>query len=543
MELGERRIRSLRLSGPDDTQLLQARYRLEEAFRTASFPGLPLNRQLLVRRLDLGTLYTNQPPIVLAGKITELVRGLAAQAVHIDSLSNSGANVVWFNDLLDVYGVLLQRLLDGDNTSEWYWRTLFPNRTLKLDSATIEMIFTQAVNTSVKRLAPSLLLQEIISAGRINHLFSHLTSDLVERLCHAQGLSPYRTLHSVSEKREVSAELAQTIATPNMSLIWRYAIRQAQERWGEQDIRTIWVACNGLFIHRPAWLDRQDVIQRVDACIWLQSWGSVRRKPESKDVDAEHRIPVKNEEKKRTAQTLSQNLNWKEGITEPELSQNIAANQLNGGLNPTKPPFRRGKPTIEHAGILTGRVQTSEYAGVAYLVPLLHRLSFADLLAKNEQLVELDFPRQLIWALIQRLEIARSDPLFILLNGFEPADNVEMKGVILPHDWYQLTTKSGRPLNGCAKNCRLDIRLFDLVTLVQFLTTLYLRRFCGLSLRGLITRPGGVLLTGTHWDVFFHIEQVDLRLRRVALDCDPGWVSWLGRVVQFHFDAKREWHV
>jgi hypothetical protein len=36
----------------------------------------------------------------------------------------------------------------------------------------------------------------------------------------------------------------------------------------------------------------------------------------------------------------------------------------------------------------------------------------------------------------------------------------------------------------------------------------------------------------THVDVCFDLSQIDLRLRRLALDVDPGWVPWLGRVMQ-----------
>jgi hypothetical protein len=30
-------------------------------------------------------------------------------------------------------------------------------------------------------------------------------------------------------------------------------------------------------------------------------------------------------------------------------------------------------------------------------------------------------------------------------------------------------------------------------------------------------------------------SQVDMTVRRAGLDLDPGWVPWLGRVVQFHY--------
>jgi hypothetical protein len=43
----------------------------------------------------------------------------------------------------------------------------------------------------------------------------------------------------------------------------------------------------------------------------------------------------------------------------------------------------------------------------------------------------------------------------------------------------------------------------------------------------------------THIDVDFRLSQADVRIRRVALDVDPGWVPWLGRVVQFSYLDRR----
>ena len=64
----------------------------------------------------------------------------------------------------------------------------------------------------------------------------------------------------------------------------------------------------------------------------------------------------------------------------------------------------------------------------------------------------------------------------------------------------------------------------------------YLRRHAKMSLRSLVRRRARVILTATHWDVMFPLADIDLRVRRLALDTDPGWVPWLGRVVQLHFD-------
>jgi hypothetical protein len=64
------------------------------------------------------------------------------------------------------------------------------------------------------------------------------------------------------------------------------------------------------------------------------------------------------------------------------------------------------------------------------------------------------------------------------------------------------------------------------------------RRLSGLSLRQLIARPALVTLSATHVDLFFRPGDADIRLRRAALDVDPGWVPWLGRVIAFHFNRE-----
>ncbi len=63
----------------------------------------------------------------------------------------------------------------------------------------------------------------------------------------------------------------------------------------------------------------------------------------------------------------------------------------------------------------------------------------------------------------------------------------------------------------------------------------WLRRNAQLGLADLVLRPGRITATRTHIDIFFNLAQADICVRRVGLDIDPGWVSWLGRVVSFHY--------
>ncbi len=56
-----------------------------------------------------------------------------------------------------------------------------------------------------------------------------------------------------------------------------------------------------------------------------------------------------------------------------------------------------------------------------------------------------------------------------------------------------------------------------------------------MGLQGLVCRPGRLLATPTHLEVFFAHHQIDVRIRRAGADLDPGWLPWLGRVVRFHY--------
>lgn len=63
---------------------------------------------------------------------------------------------------------------------------------------------------------------------------------------------------------------------------------------------------------------------------------------------------------------------------------------------------------------------------------------------------------------------------------------------------------------------------------------------CG-PLGGLLWRRAGIALTPTHLDLVFRLDQVNLAVRRAALDADPGWVPWFGRIVSLHFEPGDPW--
>jgi hypothetical protein len=71
---------------------------------------------------------------------------------------------------------------------------------------------------------------------------------------------------------------------------------------------------------------------------------------------------------------------------------------------------------------------------------------------------------------------------------------------------------------------------------------LRVRRWCWrnarLTMREVVIRPGYVSLTRTDLDITMYLDLADVRIRRVGLDLDPGWLPWFGRVVRFHYRSR-----
>jgi hypothetical protein len=64
-----------------------------------------------------------------------------------------------------------------------------------------------------------------------------------------------------------------------------------------------------------------------------------------------------------------------------------------------------------------------------------------------------------------------------------------------------------------------------------------LRAASGPGLHALLHRPARMIVTPTHLDLIFDLARTDVAVRRAALDADPGWVPWFGRIVTFYYEA------
>jgi hypothetical protein len=142
--------------------------------------------------------------------------------------------------------------------------------------------------------------------------------------------------------------------------------------------------------------------------------------------------------------------------------------------------------------------------GLLFLLPVLERLGFPTLLEQHPELLEARLPERVLASIARRLGASPEDAMLAVLEG------------------------------GDSPGAREDADVRHLLLGWRVACRGWCRR-AGLGLRELVCRPGRLLATPTHLDALFDMEHLDIRVRRLGLDVDPGWVPWLGRVVRFHY--------
>jgi hypothetical protein len=169
-------------------------------------------------------------------------------------------------------------------------------------------------------------------------------------------------------------------------------------------------------------------------------------------------------------------------------------------------------------------------AGLYFLLHVLRRLGIAGAVEECPALAEASIAAHVLRNIAARLGVVEDDPILLGLG----LSDAEFEA---PKDLLAAMPRAAWP-------CNLhwnEARNFTSRTLLR-VWTLGVRRWCwreaGLTAREIVERRGMVWMTRTDLDVTLALEDADVRIRRMGLDIDPGWVPWLGvtgRVVRFHY--------
>ena len=491
-----RQIRHLRLVAGSETAARAAVTRLEDALRCASLPDTGA-RLLLVRRLALGDLGRHASSQTIARVIEARFADRAVRWTRGESITGGDdlarAEQVVFLSAWHAKVALTHRLLRGASCTGWYWPLAVPEFRVDLAAGDNIRSIMQAIAQSGEAAValPAWAVQVVLQAGG-PALAAMVPARLGEQLLRAAGLAvppladpaahssadrtePLPVPHWLRQLLQIGGQPLPTTAGATNQPAFDWAGRYRSERQGHGDAS-----------------DTTATTRDTDADADSGA-GPPARPPQEKSVAASGRPAL--------PQSVTR---WVE--VDPQTSRTgLPVSALQPfKRSPTGPVITALPPAtsaVVHPSAPLFDTMPTACAGLLFLLPVMARLGLPAW-AEGTALDARRSTRGVLAAVLERLRVPRDDAVWAVV--------VDTDGTVPSNDAVRTTRWIAALRRWLHQNAQLD-----LATLVQ--------------------RGGWIALTPLHIDVFFRLADADLRVRRLGLDVDPGWLPWLGRVVTYHY--------
>lgn len=512
---------TLRMGAADEATAL--RLALEDALATADFGDC--GRLVLVRCLRLHHLPRHAGPVLVARALEAAWRTLATHALPHDHPQAAQAQAVFFASRFEARLAWLHQVAQDRPTEAWFWRAALPELVPGLPpQAQIHDVVVLLLQEAPEPARQELLGwrdQELIALARsmqpatLDAWQTLLVAEPAGKLLSATGQAP--NIHAAP--RAAAALLATALRLGQVSPV------SPPAAW----LAALWLA--------PA-LGRPPAPADVQQVLAIQVSPSTEREGQSGATHSTRFCAAA----PRPAVPWTASAPPTTGAAAAALAALQGAPDVSSSDTParvtappsTTPPTdhvpeqRASVPPTQPPHPVTGRAcptgaisalpwladaQPSAHAGLLLLLNLLRALRFDTWLRTQPVALQLPFVEALLTDALDHSGAPAHDPQRDWLIR-TPTDN--------------LTLPSGR-FDGGRWSLPAALRLW------QVRLRRALRQHAGLDLAEVVRRTGWVSATATHLDVLYPLDEVELRLRRLGLDSDPGWVPWFGRIVAFHF--------
>jgi hypothetical protein len=508
-----RRVRTVHLSAPNDGLLRRGELLLEDALHTAALPAADGGWLWLVRSLSVGRIDPRGSSASLALTIERQLAQLGALALHGSDPGAATAPVVYFRTSLEASILLALRLCRGEPIQGWFWSVAVPAwQPGTPPEQALRQILRGTFLLPGGVAAVAQFVQALVLAQAGPYLMASLSPQDGAPLLQACGWAA------------AAAGPANGCRTPRLEAPWPSTLLDGICQWGAGDGRTLWLVAMALVASNPSRLADPTLLDQAHAVIeqllpGRQAAAAEAAVREPRDYQMPWHVEAPSNWDLATGSAGAASRRKPEpgeatGIAAQRGAEPLpAAPAPAANLSGVSPSGANGAdqfqpaPAIELAALVWSGLPpcNTNYAGILFLIPLLSQLGIEAWLANHPQLLQWDWPRQLLLRIAAQLKIPPEDPVLAALaaDGLEPGPQVVVLNSISRH-WSKILRRWSQAPGR-------------------------------LSLAALVQRPGSLVWQRTHLDLYFDHRQAEIRVRRLGLDVDPGWVSWLALVVQFHY--------
>jgi hypothetical protein len=490
-----------RLSPACDDDAAQMRFAVEDALNTADFGDA--GRLVLVRRLRLAELPARASAALVARAMENAWRAMALRAVPATHPSATRAQAVFFASRFEARLAWLAAVAAGELPAAWFWAAALPElKTVASMSAgaAIEHVVEAALRESEPAVADALKRwpdAPLVALARAMPVATH------QRLMQMLASSKSRQRSAPVAALVSRVRAARALPAPLALVARKLAAWAPMEEAPANLLAALWLQP---VLHRLPSVD--EVLAVASRAVWMAGHAAAVTVPgggtagepsmslAALDVMPMH-VPGEPVREAQAGATVAGPVRHESGS---DAAAKPAAWKIESGLAPQARPAVHAKARVASQSFWPWLVDASftRFGGLMLVLNVLAALRFGR------------------W-----------------LEGIEASDRRRMVQGLLRHCLDAAGAEDDEPqrawLGEPARPMDSGVRLWTL----RLRRTL--RRHARMDLADLVRRPAWVSGTPTHLDVIFAMDDVDLRLRRLGLDADPGWVPWFGRIVNFHF--------
>jgi len=511
-------------------------YSLEEALRLATLPGEEEGRIYCFRSVSLSGIPAEANRRAWTEQIQQLLGTLAAQAVHASNPGAGSANAVFFNNFEELLETLLRKAVRSHGATQTSAPEWFSNSVIGAEPGAS---YAQLIPAILERLRPPAITPGAAAAI----LFAALGSaDPVSLLSAIPNATLREWLRELDDQKTLSTP-APPVQLPSEL---KTALQRAASHFSWKAPATVWLATQAVISLSPASWNSGSAVTRARATLRILEQEQLREplNRAASILRESAEPPIVFDDDDQIAPPPARSLDVEAHRLSPQREINLSASRsiADERLLPDQPPApglvydtMRDLPAASSDISTTKPLslgEATQAAGLYFLLNVLQALGIATTLNDCPALAEANLAIHILRRLAIDARVANSDPILLSLN--------------LPDSEFTLParTLTDLPLHheswphGFSASYRTTIDSACYLRVWTVATKRWLWRMGRLTLSDVINRSGRLWLTRTDLDVTLPLAAADLRIRRIGLDIDPGWLPWFGecgRVVRFHY--------
>ncbi len=508
-------VNRLRFKGASDSPHHQA-FLIEDALNTLLSAE---QRLVLVRRVELDRPMAGGHADSRAAVARNVAQGwsrIIGGACHGASDSAASANVVWFADAAEAKAALLARLLKGHSVDAWYWRLavrLWRGQPLAHWVAD-EMREADGCGDNGQALA---MIVDLLRAGKGDVAQAALLQyfDLTTDAWHGP-LTNFAALGFVPQKAQPFGQQTESRASaPEEQAMFVAAWLPAIAKRIPFALPTILRRLN---LKLP---DKKPVLALIEKFV-ARYTPELSLRPELLKIAAQQFFesvvlekPVQPLRTSPAPRPFREKPGAKSALPPPPGSRGEAAPVAHPLGQRSEARTEPGNDEPHQNSDLEARLPPRELpvareckssaAGLFYLFNPLRELGWPEWLAARPNLLACNPTAILLNAIASHHRVEPTDPVFAFLS-----ERIEPDATLDP----------------------------AILHLWRIALDRWLKRSAHIKLARLVAKPGWLGWHNDRLTVRFRLGDIDIRLRRQAIDRDPGWMMWAGLSVRFAYSDR-----